>query len=216
MSTPKRPKNIPSDITPAELWVKMTETPRPVTIVDFPRMVNDQTVQVAIRVLTQDEQMRCVMAAQTFARKELEKNKIVFDMSVDVVRQIVEYHNTIEVVFEVCRSPENYEVKFFRSREEIRKFLSADEVGVLAMEWLRFTSEVSPLMTEMSNAEMQALIEFIAAEGASLPLARLTPKATIRLLNFMASLLCKSPQDSDSPGLPLESTPSESESDENT
>lgn len=179
--------------SPAELWATMTQTPRPFKIVDFPRCIDDMSIKVGIRVLTQDEQMRVIMLASTEAKKELVKNKIDYDSAQDIVRQVVEYHNTMHLVYEVCRDPEDQTKPFFRSVAEIRKELSSDEVAALANEWLVFTSEASPLVTKMSKVEMESMIEFIAAEGASLPLARMTPVAVIHLLNFMASRLSTLP-----------------------
>jgi len=175
----------------------MTQTPRPIKIVDFPRNIDDMNVKVAIRVLTQDEQIRVVMQANVLARAELAKNKVEYDASSDVVKQVVEYHNTMGLVYEVCRDPEDVSRPFFRNIAEIRNQMSADEVAVLANEWLIFTSESSPLVTKMSKAELEAMIEYIAAEGASLPLARMTPVAVIHLLNTMASRLCTLQTDSE-------------------
>lgn len=196
MATPNRLP--PSNVSPAELWAKMTETPRPVKIVDFPRAVGDQRVEVAIRCLTQDEQMRVHLNGQMAAKRECESHKLPFN-AVDA-KTTIEYHNTVEVLFAVCRNPSNPEEPFFRSRDEIRKHLSADECAALTNEWRLFTAETSPLITDMSGSEIDAWIEYIALEGASLPLARMTPAALIHLLNSMASQLYSLRPGKESPG----------------
>lgn len=190
-------------LSPSELWSKMIETPRPVKTVTFPRMIEGESVDVAIRVLTQDEQARLVLDAQTDTRRALEKKKLPFDLTDDGVRQLLEFNNTVELLFHVCRDPNDPTQSFFRSRDEIRKHLTSDECAILANEWMLFTSEVSPLIGEMSDSEMEALIEYIAGAGASLPLARMTPRALLRLLNFMACRLYSLRQDTESHGSQL-------------
>src|SRR5690606_13729281 len=121
----------PKDIQPADLWAQITAMPRAHRIVDFPRKNPDGTPmgQIAIVVLTQEEEMKCNAETGKFIRKFLKDNggQIPNVNEQDYsFKNLHEMQASIEILFRCCKSAEDISKNFFPTKEAISKYLPKD------------------------------------------------------------------------------------------
>ena len=164
---------------------------------------------IAIRVLTQEEQMVCAAAAEDFARKTILRDKNAAIPKGDEARQGYDdiYKNAaaIEVLFRACRKVEDHKAPTFPSPNLLRSELSVDEVGVLFDHYLTTQAELGPIVARMSKEEVDAFVERLMASGDRFPLDLLSPGVLKTLLVSMASRLHSLLTASSSPGSQHES-----------
>ncbi len=197
-----------------DIWAEITAVPRPSREVDFPRAFPDgKTRRIAIRVLTQEEQMVCAAAAEDFARKTILRDKGASVPKGDEARQGYDdiYKNAaaIEVLFRACRRIDDPKMPAFPSPSQMRTEFSTDEVGVLFDHYLTTQAELGPIVARMSKEEVDAFVDRLMASGDRFPLDLLSPAVLKLLLTSMASRLHSLLTASSSDGSPPEngSTP---------
>lgn len=204
----------PENTEASELWLALTQVPRPHRIVDFPRNLPGTTTpvgQIAIWPLTQEEQVASNTEADRFTKSLLKEAQRKDDANLG-------YHHTyanetaVQVLFRACRDANNLQKAAFPSPTQLRQQLTADEVGVLFNSYLRVQSEVGPIAAYMTEDEMNAWLERLGEGGSAFPLDLVSWEMRDRLLMHSASLLCKYWKDTSSAGSPPETTPSDSES----
>ncbi len=196
----------PTDIPASELWNILCQIPRPYEIVDVPRNFpgTDKPVgQVAIWVLTQEEQMICATNADRFSKKILkeapktgEENRGYDDI----------YNNAavVEILCRCCRDATDVTKPAFPSPAEVRSKLSVDEVAVLFRNYLQIQATKGPIISYMDTDTLDAWIRRLAEAGNTLPLGCLSSAAHEDLT--LAQRLHKSLTDMSSAG----SAPSDS------
>ena len=184
---------------PRDLWALITAVPRAHKLVDFPKK-NEQgepICQVAIWVLTQNEQELAqasalerhekMLARASSSTKESQKDDLYLNCAAD------------ELLFRCCRNPDDITKPFFPSVDAVRQ-LSVDEVGVLCTSYASVQEELGPIASRMSQEEMDAFVDKLAASSDRFPLDRCSP-ATLRALAFsMASRIASLRTDKSSPG----------------
>lgn len=154
----------PKDIPAGELWVAMTEMPRPKQIVPFPRKGADgkPVGEVAIVVLRQDEQLRATIAAEQLVRAELPNAK-----QEDSLGYGIAFNNaaSIEQLYRACRDPNDLDRLIFPNPKEMRRVMSVDEVGALYSSYLRVRAEIGPNPAELSKESAEAWLDKLIEGG---------------------------------------------------
>lgn len=195
----------PKDITPSELWLRLTEMPRPSKVVDFPRTKPDGTPigQLAMWVLTIEEQMIAVAAAEKFAKDHLKEGRR------DELGYESLYSNAlaVEILFRACRDESDLKQTAFPTPKQIREQLSTEECARLFDHYTTIQLELGPIVTQMEEGELDAWIQRIAEAKSSFPLDLCSSELQRTLLITMASRLASSRTDTSSVGSqPAETT----------
>ncbi len=181
--------NTPETIGPSELWIKMMEMPRPSRAVDLPRLdkKGEPIGQVAIVVLSQEEQMICSAAAEKTAREVLKETP----KESDAKRGYEDIYNNsaaVEILYRACRCVDDIKKPAFPSPKEMRRVFSIDEVGVLFSHYLTVQAELGPIVGHMEKDEIDSWCRRLAEGGSRFPLD-LCSLDVVRNLAF--SLACR-------------------------
>lgn len=203
----------PKDLPASQLWLKLASAERPFKLVDFPRVTPDGQPlgQIAIRILTQEEQMVCSAAAEELARKHVKdgrKDELGYErLFTDAV--------CVEVLFRACRDAENPRNPAFPTPKSLREALTTDECGALFSHYLTVQLELGPTVIHMTEGEIEAWISRLVEGGSSFPFDLLSSDLQKILLLHMAYQLRTSPTDRSSAGSQLDESeprPSDDES----
>ena len=200
----------PENVPPNELFKRLMAVPRPYRDVDIPR--NDPETKeplgkIRMWVLTQEEQEQCAAAAEEHTRKKL--REVMKDLpKADEARRGYEavYNNaaSVEVLWRSCRRTDDPKWPFFPTTSELRKSMSADEIGVLMNHYYTVQDEVGPIVSRMSLDEEDAWLEVLAKGGSTLPLDSLSWGALKILALSLACRLSACLTDTSSAGAPPE------------
>jgi hypothetical protein len=190
------------DLKPVDLWLAITAMPRPSDVVDFPRKGKDGNPvgQVRIQILTQEEQILCSAEAERFTKKaikDLPKN----DEAQLGYQNVYNNSAAVEILFHACRQRDDISKPFFPSRDVLRKYLTPDEVGVLMMNYYTVQSQMGPVVSYMSEDEVDAWIVRLGEGGQRYPLDSLSLEALKGLAFTLASRIHNSATDTSLPGL---------------
>jgi hypothetical protein len=195
----------PTDIPASALWLRLQDMPRPSKVVDFPRTKLDGTPvgQLAIWVLTQEEQMSCAAAGERFARLHLKEGKK------DELGYESLYSNAVcvEILWRSCRDTDDLNRPAFPSPELIRRTLTTEECTRLFEHYLTVQLELGPIVDKMSDAEVDAWIRRISEGGSAYPFDLLSSDMQKILLLTMARRLESSQTAKSSAGSPPEEPP---------
>lgn len=198
----------PKDTGPSELWVRLQEMPRPSRVVDFPRKMptGESVGQVAIWVLTQEEQMAAAAEAEKLAKRLVKDGKRE-DLGYEAL-----YADAVcvEVLARACRVDGELKRPAFPSAGQIRELLTVDEIAALFNHYLTVQLELGPTVARMSEQEMNAWVERLAEGGSAFPFDLLSSDLQKILVLFMARRLVSSSTDMSSAGSPLADEPSDS------
>lgn len=209
------PKGPPENVPPSELWTLLSQMPRPWEVVDFPRIdpiTREPIGQVAIWVLSQEEQLAASAAADTVAKKILKERQAAGEHNLGY-EAVYNNEATVQVLHRACRDVKDLNRSAFPDASKLRK-LSVDEVSVLAVLYLQVQAKLGPIIATMSSEEERAWIGRLAEAGNVFPTASLSPREQERLMVSMARQLVSFWTATSSPGSAPESgstTASESE-----
>ena len=191
----------PADISPTDLWLKLSARERPSKVVDFPRKGEDGNPvgQLRIRVLTQEEQMVCASAAEKIAREHLKDSKK------DELGYERLYSDAfcVEVLFRACRDVADIGRALFPSPKHLRGALTTEECSMLFQHYLTVSVELGPTALTMSDEEFEAWVSRLAEGGSAFPFDLLSSDLQRLLILYMARLLT-SQKDKSSVGSPPE------------
>lgn len=207
-----------------DLWARLCALPRPHKVVDFPRAAEGEPSialggksigQIAIWVLSQEEQEASAAAAHAKTRELLKKKSEANEIppGVDVAKWAENLYNNIaadEVLFRACRKPGDLKTAFFPSTTELRRVLSVDEVGVLISMYYTVQEELGPIVSEMTDVECEAFLARIQKSGERFPLDFVSPALLKRLILFSVSQRSNSSTATSSPGAPPDESSNES------
>jgi hypothetical protein len=175
---------------------------------------------VAIVILTGDEVHLCNLNAEKHVRAEYKRVLGEVPKESEMTGAFLSVYNTRatrEILSRSCKKADQCTpdargvclvdhsalTAFFPTAEAVGKLIT-DEQAVLMRHYLQTQAEVGPIMSDMSQFEMDAWIEVLGKGGSSAPLASLSSEQASALVMYMASRLCDSPTDSSSPGTPPE------------
>jgi hypothetical protein len=196
---------------PTELFRKLMEMPRPSTVVDFPRRNPDGTPvgQFAMTILSESELNEVRAAADRTAKKMLGDAQKEGEQNLgyqDIYRNV----SVVELLWRACRaSKEEMHIPAFLSPALMRKNLTTDELAVLMDAYLQFKVEAGPIISDMSEAEMDAWIKRLAEGAGRVPLSLLSSEAKTDLLLRSVALLRSCWTGSGSAGSPAGSSSTE-------
>lgn len=183
--------SLPSDnISPSELFLALTKVPRPHRIVDFPRKGPDGKPlgEIAITILSQEQQMEAAANAERYARKILKE----VPKSEEARRGYDDIYTNAaacEILFKACRDKDDPKKQLFPTVEDIRRWLTMDEVGVLMSHYMTAQAELGPIVASMSDADVDAWIARIKDAGTLFPLDLLSSEALKTLVSILVSRL---------------------------
>jgi hypothetical protein len=223
MTTAKHDKSPPRNIDAGDLWAQIITLPRAHRVVPFPRNSPDGSPlgDVTIYVLTGDEVNAANLSAEKFIREQYKKTVGEVPQASEMSEAFSNLYNgraTREILFRSCRNASACEPDsttgvctvnhdnlrpFFPTSEAVGK-LSTDELAVLMQHYMHTQAEVGPIVSSMSQGEMDAWIEVLGEGGQRSPLALLSSGQTIALLMYMASRLYALQTGNCSPSTPLE------------
>lgn len=190
------------NIEPSQLWLKLSSLERPFKLIDFPRHDEggNPVGQLAMRVLTQEEQMSCTAAAEDFCKKHLKdgkKDELGYErMFSDAV--------CVEVLFRACRDADDPNRLAFPAPSSLREKLTTEECAKLFEHYLTIQVELGPLVITMSDDEMESWITRLAEGGSAFPFDLLSSDLQRVVLLHMAYQLRSSQTDNISAGEPLD------------
>lgn len=192
----------PKDLPASQLWLKLASTERPFKVVDFPRKDSkgEPIGQLAIRVLTQEEQMICTSAAEDVTRKHLKEAKKE-DLGYE---RLFTDAVCVEMLYRACRDSDDPSRPAFPTPKNIREQLTTDECAKLFEHYLTVQLELGPLVTQMSEEELEAWIDRLVEGGSAVPLALLASDLQQILVLYMAYQLRSLPTDKSSATSPPE------------
>jgi len=218
----------PKNIDPTDLWAQITTLPRAHRVVPFPRNDSDGVPlgNVAICVLEGDDVTLSNINAEKHARDQYKK--IVGELpKIDEVNEAYtkafNARATRELLFRACKKAHECEPDergvctvnhekfsaFFPTLEAIGK-LTTDEQGVMVSHYMRTQAEAGPIISNLSQPEMDAWIEVLGKGGSRAPLDLLSLEQASDLLMYMASRLCSSRTGNCLSGMQQENTTSQS------
>lgn len=149
-----------------DLWAAYTAVPRPHDFVDLPRKNSDGEPigKVAVWVLTQLETEQAQADAGKYVREVLkvgnEKN--------ETDHAYLEVYNNelaVQLLVRALRNPGNLNIPFCPNAKTFREKLSLDEVAVLFNEYVLVRRKLGPVVSELSEPEMDALLGRLAKGG---------------------------------------------------
>lgn len=181
----------PKDVSASELWTALTQIPRPWKVVDFPRvdpMTKESVGQIAIWVLTQEEQIAASAEADQVAKKVLKDPQRQGEANIGY-ENVYNNEATIQVLYRACRDVKDVMRPAFPSASMLRKHLSVDEISVLAVHYMQVQSAVGPIVASMTADEEKLWIGRLADAGDVFPISVLSPREMERLLLSMACQL---------------------------
>lgn len=193
--------SLPPNLSPAELWAEITRQPVPHREIDFPRRDDDgkPICKLTLVVLTPTEQVQCAAAGERYCKELLGVQKLE-DRGIGY-KDIYDSAAATEFLFQSARYSPDINVKFFPSAQWIRDKLTADEVAVLVNAYEQLSAELGPIISSLSEVEMNAWLEKLAL-GAKItsPFYLLSSKEKNELLRFSAMELSRLRMVSSSPG----------------
>lgn len=178
----------PTDISASELWSALTKIPRPWKVVDFPRvdpMTKEPVGQLAIWVLTQEEQIAASAEADRVAKQLLKDPQRQGEANIGY-ENIYNNEATVQVLYRACRDVKDVKRPAFPSASVLRKQFSVDEISALAVLYLQVQGSIGPIVATMSVEEEKAWIGRLAEAGNVFPTSLLSPREQERLLLSMA------------------------------
>jgi len=203
---------LPDPSVPArDYWLKLTEVPRPSDRVDFPRKDKDgkPICEVIIQVMSQAEMMAANAEAEKTARKLLKDSIPAKGEKSRGYDELITSAGCVEILWRVCRHPDDPKLPFFRSKMDITEHLTVDEIGVLFNCYAMTAAKYGPVINEFeSDSELEAWIQTLAEAKNWAPLGFLSLGALRQLVISMASRLYPSPTGSSLLGSLLETSTS--------
>ncbi len=192
----------PPDMPASELWLALTQIPRPSKRVDIPRCFPGTTTpigEVFMHPLTQEEQMAVNAEADRFTKKLLQDPQRRDEANLGYQHTFAN-EVAVQILSRVCRDINDISKPAFPSPKLMRQFLTADEIGVMFQQYLTIQLELGPIVAEMSEEEMEGWVKRLAVGGSAFPFASLSWEAQQTLVLSMARRLASYLTDTSSVG----------------
>jgi len=190
----------PKNISGAELWAKITQTPREHEIVPFPRLVEGEQVDVAMIVLTQEESFLANLECEKYIRKMMKEDLPKNGEISEGYNRMYELRASVEILSRAVRDAHDVSKAFFKTKDEISRTLTTDEIGTLMREYHAVRAKIGPAVLTMSEGEVDAWIERLGEAEDAFPLVFLDSAALSQLVMSMVYRLYKSPTEKTSAG----------------
>jgi hypothetical protein len=167
----------------SELWVKLTELPRPVSQKFAFRAKGKDVGDLVFWVLTAGELSRAHAAANRSAKELLDDPEAkVGNLAYE---EIYQDQKAIHLMAMVCRQPDDPRFPTFLSAADVRDNLTDDEIAVVLQAYGSFRRESGPIISELTPEEMEAWIQMLSEGASRFPLARLSGEAQTDLVMYL-------------------------------
>ncbi len=196
----------PEEMSPSDLWLALTQVPRPSRTVPFPRNLPGTSTPVGelvIQPLTQAEQMICNAAADKFTKDLLKDPQRKDDANLGYQHTYAN-ETAVQVLYRACKSPEDINKSAFPSPKLMRESLTTDEIGVLFNQYCTVQAELGPISATLSAEEEEALIVRLEEGGSASPFDGLSWELQRTLVLSLASRVVKCWTAISTAGLPLD------------
>lgn len=177
----------PSGVSGSDLWVKLSQRPRPHTVVPFPGPPGEECLgDVALIVLTDSELMQARASADTAAKEVLRGDIKPGDIG---YQEIYASECAVQILAQAARDPKDHELRTFISPKHLRQKLTTDEIGALITMYGEFRRQRGPYLAELSADELEAWVKVLMEGASRAPLALLSGEALKDLILFLVSRL---------------------------
>ena len=193
----------PEDISPSELFLKLSQSPRPTEVVDFPRVDESgkSIGQIRIQVLRMEEHDR----ARIMAQKRLKERSRVYgydkieaaDMDSAGIREVLGDMTARELLAIACLDTRNHAggddekpfyPRVFPDSDSIAQILSADETAVLFSAYLLVQDKYGPFERNLtSDADVDAWVQRLEEGASAFPLLHLPLPRLVELASSLAA-----------------------------
>jgi hypothetical protein len=194
----------PADVEPSELWLKLCE-PRPSEVIDFPRRdaYGNFIGKIRIQVLTMEDHNKARLLATGALKKHVKEfgmdqlNRD--DMDNEAVREVLGDLIAHELLALACFHEKSFNedeenpmyARFFKSPEDIRKKLTADETLVLFNAYRLTQHKWGPFERGMADdTDVEAWIKRLEEGGSVFPLLALPLPQLAELTFSMSARIC--------------------------
>jgi hypothetical protein len=185
---------------PSELWVKLTELPRPLSEEMTFRARNEDVGTFKFWVLTAQELSTVRVEASRAAKKLFGDEAVKGNLAYE---EEYEEQKALHLLALACRQPGDPRFPTFYSAGKARAELTDDEITSALMAYRDFRVRSGPMISELTPDEMEAWIKLLVEGGSRFPLAaRLSGEALIDLTMFLVSKLRTSATGTSSAGSP--------------
>jgi hypothetical protein len=193
----------------SNLWMMLTQIPRPYRNVPFPRNLpgtKESVGEVAIWPLTHGELIEANAQADQRVKALFSEGQKKDDLNLGYNHSFAN-ELAVQQLWRACRDPNDLTKPAFPSPKAMSLKLTGDEIGVLYNHFLTTQAEVGPITARMSDEEYEAWVRRIAEAGEEDPTASLSLELRMTLLRIMASQLVEFWTATCSPGsAPVESS----------
>jgi hypothetical protein len=165
-------------MTIRDYWQE-TKTNKPFKLIDHCRK-NDkgETPKIAMVALTQEEALATTINTERFVRKFFKDSETDLPKDGEAsagYKMIFEQKSALEILFKVCRNPDDMSVAFFKNPDDMATNLTTEEIGFLFKHYGHVRSMLSPTQYDLSKEDVDALIYRIDTEQAVYMLDRVSP-----------------------------------------
>lgn len=193
-------QNPPKDVAPSDLWQKLSERPRPTTTIPFPVRAGAQSPgDLVLWVLTEAEMSSIRARSDVEAKRMLSGDIKPGDLG---YAEIFRNEMFVQLVALAARNPAAPEFPAFPTAQGLRAKCTTDEIGSIAMAYGQFRAEQGPVVSELTEPQMEAWLKVLQEGASRVPLALLSGEALIDLIMFLVSKVGTSPTGSGSAGSP--------------
>ena len=190
-------QNEPTKWEDSEIFRILKAAPRPHAIVPFPRkdpITGAALFEMRINILSVEEVMAAQMAAEAWALQSAKNYIKGKDSEVDTqtagYQKLVENALAVELLQRSCRRLEDDgRDPAFPTAKITRSCLALDEMAVLINHYNHTQASLGPIVSRMTQVEMDMWIERLGRGAAAFPLAALSSDALMDLLLHSASRL---------------------------
>jgi hypothetical protein len=171
----------------SELWIKLTELPRPVSAKFAFRAKGKDVGDMVFWVLTAGELSRSHAAANRSAKELIDDpDAKVGNLAYE---EIYQDQKAIHLMSLACRQPDDPRFPTFLSAEDVRNNLTDDEIAVALQAYGSFRRESGPIISETTPEEMEAWIQLLSEGASRFPLARASGEVQTDLVMYLIEKL---------------------------
>lgn len=175
----------PKGVESSALWQKLSERPRPSTVVPFPAPPGEESAgELRLVVLTESEMAQVRANADAFAKEALRGDVKPGDLGYE---DLYENEKAVQLVALAARDTSDPKLFAFPSAKAARQKLTTDEIGQLAAAYTEFRLERGPFVSELTEPELEAWLKVLEEGASRVPFSRLRTEALIDLVMFLGS-----------------------------
>lgn len=209
-------KGPPANVPPTELFRKLMDSRRPHEVMPWIRNDEDGKPlgEFAMIVLTQEEQDNCVANAENYVTRKFDQRYKGTDgkPNQEAWREMFETACAVELVYCACKDKDDLSKPLFLSPDDIRQYLTVDEIAMLVNSYEVLQRKFGPMWRELTDEEIDCWIDTLAKGAACYPLGGLSAGQLAQLTVSLARRLQRLLTDNSSLGSQSDDAPNDSES----